>query len=82
MIEEFFLTYPLYYIIADGRADQNKKNLTEDILCIADPALGLKLYTKKHFCKNWFEKKETENKPTGLALLLELTEKFKSFREK
>jgi ATP-binding cassette subfamily B protein len=53
-----------------------------DILYIADPALGLIEYNKEDLCKNWFEQKQTENKKTGLALLLEPTEKFKSIREK
>jgi ATP-binding cassette subfamily B protein len=58
-----------------------KKKSTEDILCIADPAIGLKEYTKKYFCENWFEKKKGDKK-TGLALLLEPTDKFYNIQEK
>jgi ATP-binding cassette subfamily B protein len=57
------------------------KSPVGDILCIADPVLGLKKYTKKHFCENWIEQKQTGNKQTGLALLLEPTEKFNKIRE-
>ncbi len=51
--------------------------IKDDILYISDPAYGLISYVKDDFISRWIGNNANENSKEGIALLLEVTPKFK-----
>ncbi|MFI2742916.1 peptidase domain-containing ABC transporter [Zhouia sp. PK063] len=51
--------------------------IKKDVVYISDPSYGLITYTKEEFIKYWIGNNATEETQEGIALLLEVTPKFK-----
>lgn len=52
-------------------------NIKDDIVYISDPSYGLITYTKEEFIQRWIGNNATADSKEGIALLLEITPKFK-----
>lgn len=51
--------------------------IKKDTVYVSDPSYGLITYSSKDFIKRWIGNNATENTQEGIALLLEVTPKFK-----
>ncbi|WP_111307932.1 peptidase domain-containing ABC transporter [Confluentibacter sediminis] len=51
--------------------------IKDNVVYISDPSYGLITYTKEEFTQRWIGNNATENTKEGIALLLEITPKFK-----
>lgn len=54
--------------------------IKKNIIYISDPSYGLITYTKEEFLPRWIGNNATETTKEGVALLLELTPKFKELK--
>ncbi len=55
----------------------SKRSIKKDTIYVSDPAYGLIAYTQAEFIKNWIGNNAQENTKEGIALLLEVTPKFR-----
>ncbi|SNZ02049.1 peptidase domain-containing ABC transporter [Flagellimonas pacifica] len=53
--------------------------IKKGIVSVSDPSYGLITYSKEEFLARWIGNNATENTKEGIALLLEITPKFKKF---
>lgn len=51
--------------------------IKDDVVYVSDPSYGLIIYTKEEFIQRWIGNNATEESKEGIALLLEITPKFK-----
>ena len=51
--------------------------IKKDVVYLSDPSYGLITYTKNEFISRWMGNNASENSKEGIALLLEITPKFK-----
>lgn len=54
--------------------------IKDDVIYISDPSYGLITYSKEEFIPRWIGNNATENTKEGIALLLEITPKFKKLK--
>ncbi len=54
--------------------------IKDDVVYISDPSYGLITYTKDEFIPRWIGNNATESTKEGIALLLEITPKFKKLK--
>jgi ATP-binding cassette subfamily B protein len=52
-------------------------NIKKDVVYVSDPSFGLITYIKNDFITRWIGNNATEDTKEGIALLLEITPKFK-----
>lgn len=56
--------------------------ISKDLVYISDPAFGLMIYNRKEFISNWIGNNADDNLQEGIALLLDVTPRFKKLKWK